>query len=109
MPHDSCQFLAVGYRCVALAGTFAVLCSITVCPPTYHSVCFFGCISLLFECTGENRGKGVGDAWVSFGDGVVDEVLVLTGFSASEVASEKSLDTKELASKEKSFSMRPRG
>ena len=36
-------------------------------------------------------------------------VLVLTGFSSSEVASEKSFDTKELAPKEKSFNMRPGG
>ena len=56
---------------------------------------------------GENRGNGVGDARVSFGDGVVEDVLVLTGFSFSEVASENSLDTKELTSKEKSFNMRP--
>ena len=58
---------------------------------------------------GENRGKGVGDACVSFGDGVVEDVLVPTGSSFSEVASENSLDTKELASKEKSFNMRPGG
>ena len=58
---------------------------------------------------GENRGKGVGDAWLSFGDGVVEGVLVLTGSSSSEVASENSLDTKELTSKDKSFNMRPGG
>ena len=46
---------------------------------------------------------------MSFDDGVVKGVLVLTDSSSSEVASENSLDTKELTSKEKSFNMRPGG